>query len=183
MLSDSCLSVCPVLSSVCLTLLHCSQTVGWIKVKLGMQVALGPGHIVLHGDPAPLPKGHSPPIFRPYLLWPNGWMDQDATWHGGRPRPRRHCARWTPSSPKTGDGPQFSAHVYCGEMAGRIKMRLGTEVGLGSGNILLDGNPAPPKRAQPPFSGPCLLWPNGWMNQDTTWYAGRPQPRRHCVRW
>ena len=22
------------------------------------------------------------------LLWPNGWMDQDATWHGGRPQPR-----------------------------------------------------------------------------------------------
>jgi len=21
------------------------------------------------------------------------------------------------------------------------------------------------------------------MYQDTTWYGGRPQPRRHCVRW
>jgi len=30
-------------------------------MKLGMQVGLGPGHIVLGGDPAPLPpKGHSP---------------------------------------------------------------------------------------------------------------------------
>jgi len=35
-------------------------------MKLGMQVGLGPGHIVLDGDPAPLPKG-------PYLLWSNGW--------------------------------------------------------------------------------------------------------------
>ena len=25
------------------------------------------------------------------VLWPNGWMDQDETWHGGRPRPRPHC--------------------------------------------------------------------------------------------
>jgi len=25
--------------------------------------------------------------FRTCLLWPNGWMDQDATWQGGRPRP------------------------------------------------------------------------------------------------
>jgi len=25
------------------------------------------------------------------VLWPNGWMDQDATWYGGRPRPRTHC--------------------------------------------------------------------------------------------
>jgi len=24
-------------------------------------------------------------------LWPNGWMDQDATWYGGRPRFTRHC--------------------------------------------------------------------------------------------
>ena len=50
-------------------------------MKLGMKLGLGPGHIVLDGGPAPLlPKGHSPPIFGPYLLWPNGWMDQDATW-------------------------------------------------------------------------------------------------------
>ena len=29
---------------------------GWIKTALGMEVGLGPGHIVLDGDPAPLPK-------------------------------------------------------------------------------------------------------------------------------
>ena len=61
----------------------CGQTVGRIKTKLGMQVGLGPGHIVLDGDPAPLP------IFGPYLLRPNGCMDQDVTWYGARPRPRR----------------------------------------------------------------------------------------------
>jgi len=57
--------------------------VGWIKMKLGMQVGLGPGDIVLDGHPAPpAAKGHSHPrpIFGPYLLWPNGWMDQDANW-------------------------------------------------------------------------------------------------------
>ena len=27
-------------------------TVAWIKMKLGVQVGLGPGHIVLDGDPA-----------------------------------------------------------------------------------------------------------------------------------
>jgi len=44
------------------------QTVGWIKMKLGMQVGLGPGHIVLDGDPArPPPKkgAQSSPNFRP----------------------------------------------------------------------------------------------------------------------
>jgi len=25
------------------------------------------------------------------VLWPNGWMDQDATWYEGRPRPWPHC--------------------------------------------------------------------------------------------
>ena len=46
-----------------------------------MEVDLDPGDIVLDGDPAPFPeRGRRPPIFGPCLLWPNGWMDQDATW-------------------------------------------------------------------------------------------------------
>jgi len=33
-------------------------------------------------------------------------------------------------------------------------------------------------------SGPtCLLWQNGWMDQDTTWYRGRPRPSRHRFWW
>ena len=48
-------------------------------MKHGTDVGLGPGHIVLDEDPAP-PKGAQPPlpIFCPYLLWPNGWIDQDS---------------------------------------------------------------------------------------------------------
>ena len=72
-------------------------------------VGLGPGHIVLGGVAAPPPlKGHShPPIFGPYLLRPNGCMDQDVTWYGARPRPRRLCVRWGPRSglPKMGAEP------------------------------------------------------------------------------
>ena len=33
-----------------MTFLHCGRTVVRIKTKLGMQVGLGPGHIVLDGD-------------------------------------------------------------------------------------------------------------------------------------
>jgi len=47
-------------------------------------------------------------------------------------------------------------------------MKLGMEVGLGPGHIVLDGDQAAPKGAQPPIFGPCLLWPNGWMDQDDT---------------
>jgi len=44
-------------------------------VALGMEVGLGPVHIVLEGHTAPLlKKGAEPPIFGPSLLWPNGWM-------------------------------------------------------------------------------------------------------------
>jgi len=49
-------------------------------MKLGMQVGLVPGQIVLMGTQLPSPKGAQPPIFGPYLLQPNGWVDQDATW-------------------------------------------------------------------------------------------------------
>jgi len=66
--------------AVCLsvTLVYYGQTVGWIKMPLGMEVGLGPGDIVLDWDPALLPrKGHSsPPLFGPYLLWPNGRPSQ-----------------------------------------------------------------------------------------------------------
>ena len=50
----SCLSV------LCVTFVLCGQTVGRIKMKLGMEVGLDPGHIVLDGDTAPPPsKGHN----------------------------------------------------------------------------------------------------------------------------
>ena len=53
-LSDYCLSVLSVL------LVFYGQTVRWIKMKLGMQVGLDHGHIVLDGNSAFSPKGHSP---------------------------------------------------------------------------------------------------------------------------
>jgi len=57
-------------------------------MKLGVQVGLDPGHIALDGDPGPSPqRGTAPPpqfSVHIYLLWPNGWMDQDATWYGDR---------------------------------------------------------------------------------------------------
>jgi len=54
-------------------------------------------------------------------------------------------------------------------------MPLGTEVDLGPGDIVLDGDPVrPPKRgiAPPPIFSPCLLDPNSCMHQDTTCYGG-----------
>jgi len=121
----------------------CGQMAGWINMPLGMQVGVCPGDFVLDGDPTHPPQkggGASLPIFRPFLLWPNGWMPQDATWYGGRPQPRGLCVRWG-----------FS--------------------------------PLTKKGTEPPIFSPCLLQPNGCMDQDTTWYGGRPWPRTHSVRW
>ena len=50
MLSDYC-SVC--LSVLSVMLVYCGQTVGSVKMKLGMEVDLGPVDIVLDGNPAP----------------------------------------------------------------------------------------------------------------------------------
>jgi len=118
-------------------------------------------------------------------LWPNGWMDQDATWDGGRPQPRRPCGvRWGTTSPtqKGGGSAKFSAHVYCGQTAGWFKMALGMEVGLGPGHIVLDGEPAPlpQKGGRAPRFSAHLLSPNGSMDEDATWYGSRPRP--HCIR-
>jgi len=66
------------LSALSVTLVYCGQTVEWIKMKLGMEVSLGLGHILLDGDPASPPMGHSrhTPIFGPCLWWPNGRPSQ-----------------------------------------------------------------------------------------------------------
>ena len=46
---------------------YCGQTAGWIKMALGMEVGLGPGHIVLDGNPAPLPKKAQSPQFLAHI--------------------------------------------------------------------------------------------------------------------
>jgi len=85
-----------------MTLVYCSQTVGRIKMKLGMQVGLGPGHIVLGGDPAvPPPKGHSPPQFSDHfrnircghrgIRLRSSFHYVYVTWYGARPRPKQLC--------------------------------------------------------------------------------------------
>jgi len=124
-------------------------------------------------------------------LWPNGWMDQDETWHAGRPRSWPHSVRWGPGSPSPkGHSPaQFSAHICCGQMVAWIKMPLGRVLGLSPGDFMLDGDPAPPpqKGAEPPsqFSAHfyCGQMAGCIKNQDATWFAGRSQPRGLCVRW
>ena len=76
-------------------------------MPLDMEVGLGPGHFVLDGDPAPLPKkGGGAPKFSAHV-----YCGQTAEWIkmvlgmevGLSPV---DCVRWGPSPP------EFSAHVY-----------------------------------------------------------------------
>jgi len=92
------------------------------------------------------------------VLWSNGWMDQDETWHAGRPRPGHIMLDRDPAPPPQKRGayryryrylltshssPQISTDVYCSQTAEWIKMKLGTDVGLLPGLTVLDGDPAP----------------------------------------
>jgi len=150
---------------------------GWTdQDETCMQVGLGPGHIVLDGDPSPLPQRGTAPQFPAHVCCGDFVLDED-------PAPLHKKGAEPPS--------KFLAHVYCGQMAGWIKMVLGMEVGLSPGDFVLDGDQAPfpkigsrpkigegarPKIGEgPQFSAeslpnfrPYLLWPNGWMRQDAT---------------
>ena len=49
------------------------------------------------------------------VLWPNGWLDEDAAWVGSRPQPRPHCTRRGPSCRERGTAAHlFLIHVHCG---------------------------------------------------------------------
>jgi len=164
--------------------IYCGQRAAWIKVPLGMEVGLGLRDIVLDGDPAPPPLnggGAGSPIFGQCPLWPNGWMDSDANWYGDRPWPRRLCVRWEPRSPspKRGRSPQIFDQCLWpngwmdqdGTWHGRRPQtrRLCVRWGL---------SPLPKKGAEPlsPIFGPCLLRPNGCMDQDATFNLS------HCAK-
>jgi len=76
--------------------------------------------------------------------------------------------------------------VYCGQTVGRIKMQLGTDVGLRPSHTVLDADPALshlPKKGTAPNFRPMSVVANGWTDQDATWYRDRPRPRRHYIRW
>jgi len=158
-------------------------------MPLIIEVGLSLRDFVLDGDRSPSAKRErSPQIFDPYLLWPNGCMDQDGTWHRGRPHPGDFVLDGDPApSPERGRSPssQFSDHFYSGQMARYIKMPLGMEVGPIPGDFVFDGDqdPLPKKGTEPQIFGPCLFRPNGCIDQDATWYGGiRPRPRRLCVK-
>jgi len=65
------------LSVLSATLVYCGQTAGWIKMKLGTEVSLGPGHTARWGPSSPTQKGAQNPKFSAHVC-----CDQTAGWIG-----------------------------------------------------------------------------------------------------
>ena len=131
---------------------YCGLTAGWIKIPLGMEVGLGPGHIVLDGDPAPLPQKGAHPQFSAdvYCGQTAGWIKMPLGMEVGFSS--GHIVLDGDPAPilKRDTAPHFLAFVYCRWMAGWIKMPLGAKVGLGPGHIVLHGNLASPHKGHSP---------------------------------
>ena len=145
------------------------QTAIWIKMPHGTEVDLVQGHIEFDRNPVAYPpqkKSTAALIFGPCLLWQSGGSRCHLV--GRYSLGLGHIALdGDPALPKKGlnipTHAHFSAPVYCGETAGRIKTPLGTEVDLGLDHIVLDGTQLPPpeRSTAAPSFGSCLLWSNG----------------------
>jgi len=111
----------------------------------------------------PRKREQSHPIFGRCLLWPNGWMDQDASTAVKLGPSNVVLDGVTAPSTKrrTAPAPVFGPCLLWPNSWMEIKMPLGTEENLDQGDVVLDGDPVPPRkgRSSPPLFGPCLLWP------------------------
>jgi len=125
------------------------------------------------------------PNFGSCLLWPNGWMDEDAAWYGSRPQPGPHCTMRGPCSHERDTAaPLFSARVCCGHgrpsqlLLSSCLHRLQQSV-----PILYSGTPPAPLKIAPShwgsgppsdtwFPGPTrVLNPNG-ISKGSVIFAG-----------
>ena len=104
-----------------------------------MEVGLGPDHIVLDGDPAPIPiKGHSPQFSAHVCCGQTaGWIKMSLDMEVGL-GPGDILLGWNPAAPLPPKGgghsappPPILAHACCGQTAGWTRIPLGAEVRLG----------------------------------------------------
>jgi len=140
---------------------------GWIKMALGMEVGIGPVH-VLDCDSSPPQKGADPHfpahVYRGQtagcikmpLGIEVGLSPGDFVLDGDRA-----------PTPKGAEPTQFSTHIYCSQTAAWIKMPVVTEVGLGLRDIVFDVGPATPRKNGTPT--PPNFWP---MSIVAKWLAG-----------
>ena len=148
-------------------------------MPLGTEVGLGPGDIVLDGDPTPLPKtGAQPfsPIFgHVYCGQTAGSITIALGMEVGLDPGHIVLDRDAAPLPKKGtELPIFGPFLLCsnGWMHQDATLYGGRRQPK---QLSVRWGPSPsPKRAESPIFGPRLLWPNGCMHQDATWCGGRP---------
>ena len=167
----------------------CGQTTGWTKMALGIEVGLGPDDFVFDRDPATLRTQGTPTttqfLAHVYCGQTAGWIKMVLGMEVGLvPGHIVLDGEPVPLPPKGGRAPpQFSVHFYCRQTALWIKMALGMEVGLSPRDFVKMGTqPRSQKGGGAPNFRPCLLWPNGCMDQDGTWHGGRSWFSPHCAR-
>ena len=139
-------------------------------------------HCVRWGPSSPHQNGHSPQFLAHVCCGQTvGWIQMPL----GTVVPAGLCPGDTvldgdpcPRKNKGGIAPPILAHVCCGQRARWIRMPLGIEVGLRSGHIVLDGNPTRPKKGSQ-----LQFFAHVRCGHTAGWYADRPRPRQHCVRW
>ena len=86
-------------------------------MKLVVVIGLGPGHIVLDGDPATSKTWDSRQFLaHVYCSQTAGWIKMSLGMQVGL-GPVDIVLDGDPAPPKRGPSPQFSAHVYCGPVS------------------------------------------------------------------
>ena len=111
-------------------------------------------------------------------------MDQDGTWHGGGLGPGHIVLNEDPAAlHKKGaePSPNFRRIFVVAKRLDASRCHaLGMKVGLSPDDFVFDWDTATRRKKAypaPPNFCPCLLWPNGWIDEDATWYGSRPRPR------
>ena len=103
--------------------MYCGHRAGWIKMPLGTEECLVPGHIVLGWNPAPpRERGTAPPNFWPLSIVAKRLDGSRCQLVRRMASPRPHCVTLGPSS-------------------------------------------STPNKGSPPIFARCLLWPNGRPSQ------------------
>jgi len=128
------------------TLVYCGQTVQSIKMKLGTEVGLGAGDIVLDRDPAPLTKKDTAPNFWPMPIATKRLDVSGYQLYRGRPRPRDIVFDGDTALPPKGaqlPSPIFGPCLLWPN-GWMHQAPLSTEVGLDPGDTVLDGDSGPP---------------------------------------
>jgi len=90
-------------------------------MPLGTEVGLGPGDLVLDGDPAAPKKGHSTYTFRPMSIVTNGWIKMPlGTEVDLCPGHIMLDGAQIPPGKGNASHAVFSAHVHCGQTVAHL---------------------------------------------------------------